>query len=272
MGTRKNKKSKKSNKRFRKTRSKRQRGGGKNDKLIEASWFGRTEIVEKLLNEGANVHAKDEDGYTALMMASENGHTEIVEKLLEGGANVDEKHDNGNTALIYATVSSRPETVAMLLTWGADVNMRYGITGTPFMFTNDGYTPLMLASECYINMDLPAYQFEYEMQYKKRIVEMLLNHPNIDVNAKNNNDDTALDIAIDTECSPEIIKLLKQHIVAQPIPKHLETQRKRKKDRQNLHMLMRAKGVHSDLERFTGYYLGGKRKTRKQKSKKSKKN
>jgi ankyrin repeat protein len=229
--------------------------------------------VEKLLNKGANVHAKDEDSYTALMMASENGHTEIVEKLLEWGANVDEKNDNGNTALIYATVSTRPETVAMLLKWGADVNVRYGITGTPFMFTNDSYTPLMLACDCDMDhLDLPYYQVEYEMQYKKRIVEMLLNHPNIDVNAKNNNDDTALDIAIDIECSPEIIKLLKQHIVAQPIPKHLETQRKRKKDRQNLHMLMRAKGVHSDLERFTGYYLGGKRKTRKntKKSKKSK--
>ena len=192
-GKRKSKKSKKSTKRFRRTRSKRQ-GGGVTDK-----------------------EENDKSLLDAIMMASLNGDTKIV---------------------------------AMLLNNGADVNA-----------TNDiGYTPLMLACDC--DIDLPYYQVEYVMKYKKKIVEMLLNHPNIDVNAKDNEGYTALDIAYETECFPEIIKLLITYIIAQPIPKHLETQRERKKDRQNLRVLMMQKGVHPDLEQFTGYYLGGKRKTR----------
>ena len=62
MTTRKkNKKSKKSNNRFRKTRSKRQKGGtiNNNIKLIRSSMFGNREAVKKLLKEGADVNAKN---------------------------------------------------------------------------------------------------------------------------------------------------------------------------------------------------------------------
>ena len=146
MGTRKNnKKSKKSNKRFRKTRSKRQRGGNPNDDLLNAididnankiiqaledgadvnakdnngrmvitwaSWNGHKEIVEKLLNNGVDVNAKDNWGYTALQLASSNGHTKIVAMLLEKGADVNAKNNRSDTALISASESGHTETVA----------------------------------------------------------------------------------------------------------------------------------------------------------------
>ena len=245
----KKRKSKKSKKSKRTTRSKRQRGGTKINEIIHASKNGDTEQVESLLENGA-------DGQTALIWASWYGHTETVEMILRKGVDVNAKDRKGRTALILASESGHALVVEKLLENGADVNA-----------PNDrGYTPLMLACEC--DIDLPYYQVIYEMNNKHKIVKMLLNHPNIEVNAKTDNDDTALDIANKTECSPEIIKLLKQHIVAQPIPKHLETQRERKKDRQNLHVLMTKKGVHPDLERFTGYYLGGKRKTIRTKKRK----
>lgn len=245
----KKRKSKKSKKSKRTTRSKRQRGGTKINEIIHAIKNGDTEQVESLLENGA-------DGQTALIWASWYGHTETVEMILMKGVDVNAKDRKGRTALILASESGHALVVEKLLENGADVNA-----------PNDrGYTPLMLACEC--DIDLPYYQVIYEMNNKHKIVKMLLNHPNIEVNAKTDNDDTALDIANKTECSPEIIKLLKQHIVAQPIPKHLETQRERKKDRQNLHVLMTKKGVHPDLERFTGYYLGGKRKTIRTKKRK----
>ena len=248
----KKRKSKRSKKSKRKTRSKRHRGGTKINDIINASINGVTEQVERLLENGA-------DGQTALIWASRNGHTETVEMILRKGVDVNAKDRKGRTALILASESGHALVVEKLLENGADVNA-----------PNDrGYTPLMLACECDIDdIDLPYYQVIYEMNNKHKIVKMLLNHPNIEVNAKTDNDDTALDIANKTECSPEIIKLLKQHIVAQPIPKHLETQRERKKDRQNLHVLMTKKGVHPDLEQFTGYYLGGKRKTIRTKKRK----
>ena len=166
------------------------------------------------------------------------------------GGNQEEKDKYLFDAIMMASLNGDTKIVAMLLEKGADVNAT----------DNRGYTPLMLVCDC--DIDLPYYQVEYVMKYKKKILEMLLNHPYIDVNAKDNDGYTAFDIASETECFPEIIKLLITYIIAQPIPKHLETQRERKKDRQNLRVLMMKKGLHPDLEQFTGYYLGGKRKTR----------
>lgn len=43
---------------------------------------GRTDIVETLLEVGASVNDKDNEGSTALMVACEHGHTDIVKILL----------------------------------------------------------------------------------------------------------------------------------------------------------------------------------------------
>ena len=44
---------------------------------------GRLEEVKRLLNEGANVNAKDDGGMTALMAASGQGRVEVVKVLLD---------------------------------------------------------------------------------------------------------------------------------------------------------------------------------------------
>lgn len=43
---------------------------------------GRLEMVELLLDSGAEINIQDEDGSTALMCATEHGHMEIVKTLL----------------------------------------------------------------------------------------------------------------------------------------------------------------------------------------------
>lgn len=43
---------------------------------------GRKEMVQMLLDVGANVNAQDNEGSTAMMCACEHGHTEIVKILL----------------------------------------------------------------------------------------------------------------------------------------------------------------------------------------------
>ena len=116
MVTRKNRKSNKLNKKFRKTRSKRQRGGGKeeNDELIRVSFKGNIAKVDELLNKGADVNAKNKLGNTALINASMTGHTETVARLLEKGAGVNANNNNGHTALILAIWSGHTETVELL--------------------------------------------------------------------------------------------------------------------------------------------------------------
>lgn len=43
---------------------------------------GRTEMVNMLIDSGADINVQDDEGSTALMCACEHGHTDIVKILL----------------------------------------------------------------------------------------------------------------------------------------------------------------------------------------------
>jgi len=50
-----------------------------------------TDIIKKLIEKGADVNEKDNDGETALMIESKNGHVEIVQELIKAKAKVNDK-------------------------------------------------------------------------------------------------------------------------------------------------------------------------------------
>ena len=56
------------------------------DKLHGAALMGYTETAELLISKGANVNAKDDDGWTPLHYAVREGHTKIIELLKKNGA------------------------------------------------------------------------------------------------------------------------------------------------------------------------------------------
>jgi ankyrin repeat protein len=91
-----------------------------------ASYKGNREFVKALLANGAEVNAKDNYGYTALMAAaaSRRGHPEVVEALLAKGAEVNVKNEDGRTALMSASSAGKAEVVQLLLAKGADVNAK----------------------------------------------------------------------------------------------------------------------------------------------------
>ena len=66
-------------------------------KLLQASRKNDSEQVKKLIKAGADVNARDENGYTPLLFAAFWGYTEIVEKLIKAGADVNGKSDFGDT-------------------------------------------------------------------------------------------------------------------------------------------------------------------------------
>ena len=49
-----------------------------NSDLMEAAQQGHTKIVKTLLDKGAKVNAKTNDGETALIHAATKGHTDVV--------------------------------------------------------------------------------------------------------------------------------------------------------------------------------------------------
>eukprot|EP00757_Euglenozoa_sp_SAG-D1_P000018 gene18-11488_t len=73
-----------------------------------------------LLQAGADIQAKNEDGWTALMLACQNGHSNVVEMLLQAGADIQAKnqqdiiHDR-QTALMLACPNGHFNVVEMLL-------------------------------------------------------------------------------------------------------------------------------------------------------------
>jgi ankyrin repeat protein len=71
-------------------------------------------VVKLLLNAGADVEAKDADGYFALFIAAQEGHPKVVKLLLDAGADKD-KTANGQTSLSIATNNGHTEVVQLLL-------------------------------------------------------------------------------------------------------------------------------------------------------------
>ena len=66
--------------------------------LMEASWRQDRGLIEELLNKGADVNQKDNDGFTPLMVVSRMRRQDLVERLTVRGADVDLKNNAGITA------------------------------------------------------------------------------------------------------------------------------------------------------------------------------
>ena len=64
-------------------------GTAKYRTFIKACEKGNLEEVERLLNEGTVINAKERGGVSALMLASFKGHAEVAKVLLAKGADID---------------------------------------------------------------------------------------------------------------------------------------------------------------------------------------
>ena len=106
--------------------------------LIVATQNGQTVLVIKLVRDHrANVDLKNKKGWTALMKASLVGCVEMVELLLNHGAQVDQQNSNGETALMIASQNGHIKIVKLLLKFRAKVDIK----------ANDSKTALVLASQ-----------------------------------------------------------------------------------------------------------------------------
>ena len=129
------------------------------DALMYAVAGGHKEIVKILINDfGFRVNAFQElTGETPLLVACKQGHTDLVIKLVyDLGADLDAKDADGDNALMYAVVGNHPKVAELLIDeFGFDVN-----AGNFY-----GCTPLLMAfyhNHIDLAMDL-IYKFEADV-------------------------------------------------------------------------------------------------------------
>ena len=88
-------------------------------------WADHPEVAALLIENGADIRAKSENGWTPLHSAD---HPGVAALLIENGADVHAKDDNGNTPLHPA---GHPEVTALLIENGADVHAKNSGGSTP---------------------------------------------------------------------------------------------------------------------------------------------
>ncbi|KAL1122185.1 hypothetical protein AAG570_003590 [Ranatra chinensis] len=104
---------------------------GRTNLLHRATKEGNFTVVSELLKCGyRSLEAKNQDGETAVHLASRLGEDAILEKLITSGANVNCRDQRGNTPLHYACQLNLLKTVKVLVySGGANVQIRNSETG-----------------------------------------------------------------------------------------------------------------------------------------------
>uniref|UniRef100_A0A8C8GRN9 KAP NTPase domain-containing protein n=1 Tax=Oncorhynchus tshawytscha TaxID=74940 RepID=A0A8C8GRN9_ONCTS len=124
--------------------------------VIWAAGRGHAEIVHLLIKHGAKVNCSDKYGTTPLIWAARKGHFDSVMHLLVNGADVDQEGANSMTALIVAVRGGFNEVVKELLKRNPNVNMTDKDGNTALMIAaKEGYTEIvqdLLDAGTYVNI------------------------------------------------------------------------------------------------------------------------
>lgn len=155
---------------------------------VEGGHYDKADLqnAELLLAHGADVGATNNDGKTPLHYAAEGGYDELAELLLAHEANVNAREEGSWTPLFRAASYDQKALAKLLLAHGADVNA----------MDTSGVTPLHLAA----------------FTYDKGLVELLLENK-AEVNAKDNKGETPLRWAEHNKNADnkDVVELLRQH-------------------------------------------------------------
>lgn len=156
----------------------------KNTILHLACSYNYMPVINVLLENGADINIKNDDGNTSLHIACNFDLYDIALKLIEAGADVNLVNNNNNTPLHLACHRNHEKTTSLLIKSGSDLNIK----------NIDGNTPLhvCLLTDCISD----------ETQIIKNLVA---NHA--DIHQLNNNKESPLYLACH-ENHLEIVQLL----------------------------------------------------------------
>jgi ankyrin repeat protein len=100
------------------------RGDGKDPALLSLSERATPELVHDLILAGARLNARDNYGDNAVMTAARSSNTAVLKELLGAGAQLNATNSTGETALFAAARSNGSEALVLLLDAGINVNAR----------------------------------------------------------------------------------------------------------------------------------------------------
>jgi NAD(P)-dependent dehydrogenase (short-subunit alcohol dehydrogenase family) len=108
------------------------RGDDKAAGFHQAALRGNLQAVRRYIEAGANLNAREPGGgSTPLLIAAMFGHPEVARALIDAGADVNQKNNDGTTPLLTAALFAHPEIVRALLDAGADKSIRNASGATP---------------------------------------------------------------------------------------------------------------------------------------------
>lgn len=205
------------------------RGKGERTLLHIACLRSCVLLAKTLLENGADVNARNSMDFTPLQTAAIGAHAEIAGLLITHGADVNTKSKGGSTPLLVATYPGNPEFAECLVSYGAKVNCR----------TKDGWTPLHSAAGSG-KIEIVRILVEHGANVNARdregstplhsaagmgrseSVQFLLDHgadPNAVVGSGRDAGDTPLDRAI--ACAyPETVELLRKYTREDLLPEN----------------------------------------------------
>lgn len=154
-------------------------------------------IISMLLDSGANVNARDNNGKTPLHLAVFYHCEEIVELLLKFGADIDAKDSNNEYVLHDASCVNNVTAIKLLLQKGANVNVQNNNGNTPlhecvskgYIYVLDNYLKVEPLCRNFANINTSRW-VEYYKDHKDSVKILLDSGAN--VNAKNNNGYTVM--------------------------------------------------------------------------------
>ena len=94
------------------------------DALHQAAKAGNLKGLEAALAAGADVNARDDKGWTALMYLVDKGYVLLVEPLLQAKADSNVRAPDGATALFMAVAHGHEEIIPLLMQAGADPTVK----------------------------------------------------------------------------------------------------------------------------------------------------
>ncbi len=170
--------------------------------LCHACMVGSRDIIKILIENGADVCFTSNNGETPLHLAANYGNKEILRMLLDNGADIDATDNRGKSSIIYAVKAGKGDAAKFLKESGADINLTDDSGITAIDYANIGGRASIIKNvfqDAEIHTDTygntPLHLACYNAQ--SEAVRVLLQNPEIDINAVNDLGVTALHVAVE---------------------------------------------------------------------------